>query len=58
LISQPFCFNLLALSSGVSLTDFGGDTPNHLANLNPDHMRGRVSAVNLMFVGSSNELGL
>jgi hypothetical protein len=24
----------------------------------PDHMRGRVSAVNSMFVGSSNELGL
>jgi hypothetical protein len=23
----------------------------------PDHMRGRVSAVNSMFVGSSNELG-
>jgi hypothetical protein len=24
---------------------------------NSDHMRGRVSAVNSMFVGSSNELG-
>lgn len=23
----------------------------------PDHMRGRVSAVNTMFVGSSNEIG-
>jgi hypothetical protein len=23
----------------------------------PDHMRGRVSSVNAMFVGSSNELG-
>jgi hypothetical protein len=23
----------------------------------PDHMRGRVSAVNTMFIGSSNEIG-
>jgi hypothetical protein len=25
--------------------------------LTPDHMRGRVSAVNQMFIGSSNEIG-
>lgn len=25
--------------------------------LTPDHMRGRVSAVNLIFIGSSNEIG-
>jgi MFS family permease len=25
--------------------------------LTPDHMRGRVSAVNFMFIGSSNEIG-
>jgi hypothetical protein len=25
--------------------------------LTPDHMRGRVSAVNAMFIGSSNEIG-
>jgi hypothetical protein len=25
--------------------------------LTPDHMRGRVSAVNSMFIGSSNEIG-
>jgi hypothetical protein len=25
--------------------------------LTPDHMRGRVSAVNWIFIGSSNELG-
>jgi hypothetical protein len=28
-----------------------------ILQLNPDHMRGRVSAVNSIFVGSSNELG-
>jgi hypothetical protein len=28
-----------------------------ILQLKPDHMRGRVSAVNSIFVGSSNELG-
>jgi hypothetical protein len=28
-----------------------------ILQLNSDHMRGRVSAVNSIFVGSSNELG-
>jgi hypothetical protein len=30
---------------------------NILQLATPDHMRGRVSAVNTMFIGSSNELG-
>ncbi len=30
---------------------------NIIQILTPDHMRGRVSAVNTMFIGSSNELG-
>jgi hypothetical protein len=42
--------------SGVLI--FGGDTSNHSAIENPDHMRGRVAAVNSIFVGSSNELVL
>jgi hypothetical protein len=25
--------------------------------ITPDHMRGRVSAVNMLFIGASNELG-
>jgi len=28
-----------------------------LQSLTPDHMRGRVAAVNTMFIGSSNEIG-
>jgi hypothetical protein len=40
------------------LMDFGGDTSNHSSTENSDHMRGRVAAVNSIFVGSSNELVL
>ncbi|MCX6352558.1 MAG: MFS transporter [Bacteroidetes bacterium] len=57
-LSQNFFLSLfvLALSGGldnVSVVIRG----TILQNMTPDNMRGRVAAVNSMFIGSSNELG-
>jgi MFS family permease len=56
--SKSFVLSLIALGlSGVfdSVSVVVRSTAVQLAS--PDHMRGRISAVNSMFIGSSNELG-
>ncbi|WP_374074653.1 MFS transporter [Bdellovibrio bacteriovorus] len=56
--SKNFFLSLFALAmSGVfdSVSVIVRSTAVQLAS--PDHMRGRISAVNSMFIGSSNELG-
>ncbi len=56
--SKSFLLSLFALAmSGVfdSVSMVVRSTAVQLAS--PDHMRGRISAVNSMFIGSSNELG-
>ena len=57
-LSTIFCVSLVALffsgvTDGVSVVI----RQTILQLKTPDHMRGRVSSVNSMFVGSSNELG-
>jgi hypothetical protein len=51
-----FWLSVAALFFSGVLMDFSGDTSNHSSTENSDHMRGRVAAVNSIFVGSSNEL--
>ncbi|MBO9667641.1 MAG: MFS transporter [Bdellovibrio sp.] len=57
-VSQNFFLSLFALGmSGVfdSVSVVVRSTAVQLAS--PDHMRGRISSVNSMFIGSSNEVG-
>jgi MFS family permease len=57
-VSQNFFLSLFALGmSGIfdSVSVVVRSTAVQLAS--PDHMRGRISSVNSMFIGSSNEVG-
>jgi MFS family permease len=57
-LSQNFYLSLAALVV-MGATDMVSVNVRHSLTLlaTPDHMRGRVSAVNMLFIGASNELG-
>ncbi len=57
-LSQSFIVSLLALSALGASDMISVYVRNALVQMvTPDHMRGRVSAVNFLFIGASNELG-
>lgn len=57
-LSTNFYISLLMLVAGGALDSVSVVIRSTIMQLmTPDHMRGRVSAVNNMFIGSSNEIG-
>lgn len=57
-LSRNFYFSLLFLFTEGAFDSISVIIRGTLVQLlTPDHMRGRVSAVNSMFIGSSNEIG-
>jgi MFS family permease len=57
-ISENFYLSLIALAVSGALDSISVIVRSTILQLHtPDHMRGRVSAVNSMFIGSSNEIG-
>jgi MFS family permease len=57
-ISENFYLSLFALALSGALDSISVIVRSTILQLHtPDHMRGRVSAVNSMFIGSSNEIG-
>jgi MFS family permease len=57
-ISRNFYLSLIALAVSGALDSISVIVRSTILQLHtPDHMRGRVSAVNSMFIGSSNEIG-
>lgn len=57
-LSKSFALSLLALAIAGAADMFSVFVRSSLIQLNtPDTMRGRVAAVNLVFIGASNELG-
>lgn len=57
-ISKNFYLSLAALALSGAFDSVSVVIRSTILQLNtPDHMRGRVSAVNSMFIGSSNEIG-
>jgi MFS family permease len=57
-LSQSFLLTLLFLFGQGAFDSISVIIRGTLVQLlTPDHMRGRVSAVNSMFIGSSNEIG-
>lgn len=57
-ISRNFYLSLVALALSGALDSISVIVRSTILQLHtPDHMRGRVSAVNSMFIGSSNEIG-
>jgi MFS family permease len=57
-ISKNFYLSLAALAISGALDSISVIVRSTILQLHtPDHMRGRVSAVNSMFIGSSNEIG-
>lgn len=57
-ISKNFYLSLAALALSGALDSISVIVRSTILQLHtPDHMRGRVSAVNSMFIGSSNEIG-
>jgi MFS family permease len=57
-LSTNFYLSLIALSISGALDSISVIVRSTILQLHtPDHMRGRVSAVNSMFIGSSNEIG-
>ena len=57
-ISRSFVLSLAALATAGAADSVSVVIRHTLAQLGtPDHLRGRVSAVNSLFIGTSNELG-
>jgi MFS family permease len=57
-ISKIFWFSMFCLMMSGALDGVSVAIRHTIVQLaTPDHMRGRVSAVNSMFIGSSNEIG-
>jgi MFS family permease len=57
-VSQNFYLSLAALITLGAADMVSVNVRHSLTQLaTPDHMRGRVSAVNMLFIGASNELG-
>lgn len=57
-ISTSFIFSMFCLIASGALDGISVSVRHTIIQLaTPDHMRGRVSAVNSMFIGSSNEIG-
>ncbi|MDB5226343.1 MAG: transporter [Bacteroidota bacterium] len=57
-ISTNFIFSMFCLIMSGALDGISVTVRHTIIQLaTPDHMRGRVSAVNSMFIGSSNEIG-
>ena len=57
-ISKLFWFSMFCLMMSGALDGISVSIRHTIVQLaTPDHMRGRVSAVNSMFIGSSNEIG-
>lgn len=57
-LSENFYLSLLALTVLGASDMISVNVRHSLTQLaTPDHMRGRVSAVNMLFIGASNELG-
>lgn len=57
-ISKLFWFSMFCLMMSGALDGVSVAIRHTIVQLaTPDHMRGRVSAVNSMFIGSSNEIG-
>lgn len=57
-LSENFYLSLFALALSGALDSISVIVRSTILQLHtPDHMRGRVSAVNSMFIGSSNEIG-
>ena len=57
-ISKIFWFSMFCLMMSGALDGISVSTRHTIVQLStPDEMRGRVSAVNSMFIGSSNEIG-
>lgn len=57
-ISKIFWFSMLCLVMSGALDGISVSVRHTIIQMStPDHMRGRVSAVNSMFIGSSNEIG-
>lgn len=57
-LSKSFWISWICLFSAGAFDNISVVVRHTLVNLlTPDHMRGRVSAVNSIFIGSSNELG-
>ncbi len=57
-ISKLFWFSMFCLAMSGALDGISVSIRHTIVQLStPDHMRGRVSAVNSMFIGSSNEIG-
>lgn len=57
-ISKIFAFSMFCLVMSGALDGVSVSIRHTIVQLaTPDHMRGRVSAVNSMFIGSSNEIG-
>lgn len=57
-ISHNYMLSLIALALSGALDSISMVVRTSAVQMySPDHMRGRISAVNSMFIGSSNELG-
>ncbi len=57
-VSKLFWFSMFCLVMSGALDGISVSIRHTIVQLaTPDHMRGRVSAVNSMFIGSSNEIG-
>jgi len=57
-ISESFYLSLILLFLSGAFDSISVVIRSNILQLNtPDHMRGRVSAVNTIFIGSSNEIG-
>jgi sugar phosphate permease len=57
-LSTSFYFSLILLALSGAFDSISVVVRSNILQLNtPDHMRGRVSAVNTIFIGSSNEIG-
>ena len=55
--SQNFWLSMLMLAfTGALIRKYGSST-RCFSNVNTCYMRGRVSSVNFIFIGSSNEIG-
>ena len=57
-ISHSFVISLLALLASGGFDSVSAVVRTSIVQLSsPDHMRGRISAINMMFISTSNELG-
>jgi sugar phosphate permease len=57
-LSESFILSIILLFLSGAFDSISVVIRSNILQLQtPDHMRGRVSAVNTMFIGSSNEIG-